>query len=402
VLRRPGVALAFALVAAPLPGAACSPRSAVGQSGFTRPLATPLPSNARGVRFYLEGKQPRPGDFVIVSRQDTRVQRVRLTSAKGTDLVRVEPVYGFKAGARYEIAYRRKHAQWTNPDRVRVDIDSTAVDTGGAYAFKLAPGPVQRVVTVPSLAGSCIEAVPVIAQEFGYALPPQLDRYAAMLEYEAWPPTADSGHASELPKSWDWRQGPSLHAGLNDQFEADPQYTPQHNAVIVPCDARFERVSLEGAIRFPEVEFASHRLARVELAMHPPGSSCTALEALTKTMQVRGAERVLRQVCAVYLDPNLSMDTNAPMPTRPDKWIWTLGFLHEEMAATCQIVTLAHVMASRRLKTTPEQIDALVATLRKSMSTATPQLSAQLRAAVAYLIATAPPHIGARFRSLVP
>lgn len=338
MLRRLLVGLsAIALTA---PGWACSPPPIRNETGFIRHDVGHLPMNARGVIFQAGLRRPKAEDFRVESAEDRRPLRLHVHALKGGAWYRVEPVGGFRAGARYRFRYLPAHAgDWSYPDQMSVAIDDVSASTAGRYAIELAPRPAHRIVLVPTSSGSCVVPSPAVLQEFSYALPPSLERYREVVAYDAsllipskkMAVTFLDGLGEEpmLYESW----GYSLGAGFSHD------YTMRKNAVVAACRSRWPRARVRGFVYFPEVEERRHPTvpAELDLSRNVDGQ-CGNLEAVLQTVAELGPERALRTRCRTPFTP-----VDGPLRSVPiDVWERQLQFFYG-MSSTCDLVALAYL-----------------------------------------------------------
>lgn len=383
--------LALGGCAALLPALACTTMREVDQSGFPRHQVTRLPENAVGVMFYSTKGTPKARDFRVESAQDKRPLKVRIRAGHGW--VRVELVGGFQAGASYQFRYLRAHDKWRYPDAVTVAIEHGAVGTAGIYAVDLAPQPIYRVVTVPSSAGACVESVPAVVREFTYSIPSQLASYGDALEYWA-------DRFTVLPirprKPQLLEVGRILEPELDDHDYRDPlpyaiaQYTNRHNAVRAACGTRHTRLSLAGAVSFPEVDDRVYRTAAVEFDIEGNvDDGCDELQALLQGMRLGTPEVVLRQYCGMELGFEFTMEGKALAELDPSQWERALSFFFG-MSPTCDMLALAQLWRGQRALPDAATVARFGAALRQGFKHNDPALRDQALHALAYLMAQMP------------
>lgn len=293
----------FLAVAVAVPALACSPAPQYEPSGFPRAEVSRLPKNALGVMFV--GKSvPLASEFRVESAEDKRPHQLRIRTLKGVDWVRVELVHGFQPGARYRFRYLPAHGEWAWPDQVTVSIDDAKVDTAGSYAIVPAAQPIHRIVHVPGSA-MCVEPLPVVAQEFTYALPASLGAYRETLAYLVERPVVPLKTKDfRRPSMIGWPTGPDIYhtpqTGFGRRGHAK-EYTAYRNAVVAPCGNSWSRVRLRAGIAFPELDDKVHRPAPVEINLaRPVEGGCGDLEVLLQTMHGRFAEKELNLVCGAH------------------------------------------------------------------------------------------------------
>lgn len=344
---------------------ACMPMKQADESGFVRSNVTHLPMNARGVIFMLMKGAPRAKDFKVTSAEDTRRLTVRVRAFEGSPWVRVEPVSGFQADARYKFRYLGKHGDWTNPDEMIVTIDRVEASSSGNYALSLAARPAYKVIVVPTSSGSCVEPSPAAVQEFTYTLPPSMERYRGSLEYGA-----DVVHASkarfrilalsDIPSLYD-NGSYSLGRGFSKQYDT------RNNAVVASCGARRRLVHLDGFVRFPELDMTVHRTPRVEVDLNRNmEGSCDQLEALLHTVNRQVPESSLRELCHGGIASTFTM-AKQPLRAVPiEEWELELSNLYR-MAPTCNLVALAYLWHNSQYDATPETLRRIGEALRAGL-----------------------------------
>jgi hypothetical protein len=314
---------------------------------------------------------------------------------------RLEPVNGFQPGARYRFRYLPPHgSNWRYPDQMSVMIDNAAAFTKGRYAIEAAPRPMHRVVIVPTSAGSCVEPTPAIVQEFTYAVPPSLAAYRDVLAYEA-ETSFEAWTVSKAGYADDWSKAPSLYVetGMSLGRGFSQEYTARNNAVIAACGARWPRVRLNAAVRFPEVDEQFYRTGPIEFDLNRNvDGQCSRLEALLQTIGAADPERVLAERCRVPFireRPLRSIDI--------DEWERSLQFFFG-MSPTCNLVALAYLWRTGQFDMQAQTLSRLGTALTQGLGWAEPEHVDEAVHALAYLVDQLPPgtHAQAARQLLTP
>lgn len=378
------------VLAASLPGWACSPPPLRDEAGFVRPQVDRLPQNARGLMFLPPSGKPRPGDFRISSVEDKRALRLRVRSVKGRAWVRLEVANGFKPGARYRFRYLPAHGNWAYPDEQSVAIDGKTLATGGRYAIALGPQPLHRMITVMTSSGSCVEPAPAVVREFTYALPPALEPYRSVLQYDAGidVPVPGMTEGPDVPLDA-WRRGVSLYQTASGSlgWDYDDTYNARSNAIVAPCGRQWPPARLHAAVSFPEIDETVYRTqdAEVDLNRNIEGK-CGRVEALVQTIAGQAPEPVIQRLCRIYLagggrTPLRAVELSA--------WVFNLEYFADGISPTCNLVALASLWHDGLPR--PQVLDRLGGALYLGMTRAMPEDRDDALHALAYLVDRLPP-----------
>jgi hypothetical protein len=377
--------VALATLVLSLPGWACSPPPQRDASGFVRHLAERLPKNARGIMFQLASGTPRASDFRVTSAEDKRALKLRVRPVNALGWVRLELAGGFQPGARYRFRYLPPHGYWVYPDEASVAIGADTVATGGQYAIELAPQPVHRMVTVTTSSGSCVEPAPAVVQEFTYTVPPALEAYRGMLQYDVTMSVSKAGMVGRPDEYLDaWKNGPSIYdmGSSSLGWGYDYTYNNHDNAVVAPCGKQWPAVRLHAAVRFPEVDESVYRTRDADVDLnHNIQGRCGRLETLLQTVDRQAPDPVLRRLCRIYLAGG------GAKPLRDvelDEWVFHLGFLANGISPTCDLVALAHLW--HPAPAGPQALDAIGLALQKGLAGAEPADRDDALHALAYLV----------------
>ena len=327
---------------------ACSPPEPALDAGFYRDNVSQLPRNARGVMFLPPSTKPKASDFKLTSPDDKRPLALRLHSLGKSGQIRLEPVGGFAPKARYTFQYLPAHERWRYPDRMSVTIDDKVVDTAGAYAIELAPQPEIRMIVVPG-SPACIEPAVALAQPFSYRIPAALLPYRAALKYGTdVAPERSPNSNKAMPGLAGWPFQPTSYYStifLPHREIIDDYYSGADDVIVAACDQPRLRGKLTGSVAFPELDDKAYRAAPVTIDLSKKVvGKCRPLDALTRTMQVYGAEKALGAVCdrTYGFDPNPS---NSAAST--DRWERALEMLYD-LSPTCTLVSLEHAISRRQ------------------------------------------------------
>lgn len=343
----------LAFVGVPGVALACTPPVPTVDAGFYRDDVQRLPSNARGVMFFLPSTTPKASDFRISSPDDKRSIELRLDVVGNDSVFRLEPVGGFAPNARYTFEYLPTHGKWRYPDRVNVEIDDVVVDTTGQYAIELAPQPEVRMLEVPG-SPACTHPVVALTQPFSYQIPAALAPYRTALEYKTTvrpEPLRGPGKQWNGEGGWPYKMV-SYHATVvwPNRYMTDDFYTGADDVIAASCGHEALRGELGGRVAFPEVDDHAYRIepVTVDLSRNVMGE-CRPLDALIRTMQAYGAERALNTFCRNVFgyDPDQSNAAESGA-----KWVRALGLL-SGLSTTCTLVKLAQVIDTRQY--TPDQ-----------------------------------------------
>jgi hypothetical protein len=232
-----------------------------------------------------------------------------------------------------------------------------------------------------------VEPAPAIVQEFTYAVPPSLGRYRDALDYEAG--TSFEGAAvSKLGYADDWSKAPGLYveAGMSLGRGFSQEYTARNNAVIAACGARWPRVRLNAAVRFPEVDEQFYRTGPIEFDLNlNVDGQCGRLEALLQTIGAADPERVLGERCRVPFirdRPLRSIDI--------EEWERSLQFFFG-MSPTCNLVALAYLWRTGQFDMQAQTLSRLGTALTQGLGSAEPEHVDETVHALAYLVDQLPP-----------
>lgn len=379
-----------ALAASPL-GHACSPPPIVQEAGFVRAHVERLPKNAKGVMFAPAPGALRASDFRVESKEDGGPLALRIRRIRNSHWVRIEPVEGFRPGARYLFRYLPAHQPWRHADSHAVAIDDAAAGTAGRYAIEPALHAVNRVLMVPTSAGSCTKPAPVVLHAFSHAVPGGLSPYRHALQYEVHHLSfASPGLNRKDPRVEEWgpASGPSLRGWM---VRSLAQPLGPHDAVIAPCGNRWNRVRLRSTVSFPELDDRRHITREVALDLsRGAGGECGELEALLQTMAAGSPEAVLREVCLSSLGPDFTMG-KVRLATIPlEDWERSLEFPFVEMAPSCNLAALAHLWRNGAQPPTPAYLDRIAAALERGYVIADAALRQQIVHSLAYLVGQLP------------
>jgi hypothetical protein len=356
------------LVAVPV--AACTPPGPREDSGFVRSKVDHLPKNARGVMFYLAGRQPKVTDVEVTSSQDKRKLTLRINRMNEDDAwVRLEPVQGFLPGARYRFRFVGKHAAWSNPDEMSVTIDNEDVSTVGDYAITLASRPAHKVIVVPTSSGSCVEPVTAVVQEFTYATPASLQRYRDILTYDAQLlPLPGAPKITSYALEWPLPV-PTLYDNGNYSLGRgfSQRYNRRNNAIVAACGPEQGRIKLVGLVGLPEVDLHAHRTPVVELDLNSNVEGrCDALDALVHSVDWRTPEPSLRELCQGSLARSFR-DFDGPLrAVEFEAWERALSFSYA-MSPTCNLVALGYLWHTGQYDARPETLHLLGTALETGM-----------------------------------
>lgn len=372
---------------AAVPVWACSPPLRRDVAGFERHDVGTLPRNARGVMFIPVSGKPASRDFVLKSDRDASPMAVRIRSMGGT-AVRVEPVHGFQAGARYTFRYVVPHGNWFYPDTMTVAIDARTVDTGGKYALVLAPRPVRRVVVIPG-SSACVEPIPAVVQEFTHTVPAALLPYAASLAYDV-QVTGSAGRPGPVPR-WGLAEPAVYSALVQLSGMENPVYDTYEDALIAQCGRRMPPIVLRGRVRFPEVDDRDHVTPSRTVELARAATVCDELDALLQTVAQRPFEQALRAVCGSQIAGFSVTGKQSLSALTPGDWAFQLEFFVDTMSPTCNLVGLAYVMHTGQFSTTPAALNSLATALRQGLPIAGPEQRDAALHALSYLVEQLPP-----------
>lgn len=380
--------LAMALLAMPFHAMACSPPPMTSDAGFYRSYATRLPKNAQGVMFFSPAGVPRASQFQLSSDSDKRTLSLRVRSIANSQLVRLEPIGGFKPGARYHFRYRSKHGAWSYPDTLSVSIDNASVDTVGHYALDLAPRLVQRIVHVPTSQGTCTKPVPVVVQAFSHRVPAALEAYRDVLDYYTVSSNVASGRQSQkepITVEWNAHSEPVIETQMSF-----PRIGQANDAVIAPCYNRWKRVRLRSAVAFPELDDQVRSIGEVELDLSRamPGE-CGELESLIQSLNAGTPDRVMREACGPSLDGRYRFGQLGLADFTIDDWERSLSFAFD-MSPTCNLVALSQLWKTAHGSPAPAFVDRIAAALRQGFAGSDAGLRSQTVHGLAYLLLQLP------------
>jgi len=386
-LSRGAIRLVLALsLAAALPGHACTPPPLVRDAGFVRAHVDHLPKNARGVVFLPASGIPRAEDFRLVSQEDSRALSVRVRRIGDGPWVRIEPAGGFQPRARYLFRYLPAHPRWRYADTQTVSIADLVVDTAGNYAIEPAPQAVNRVVTVPANA-SCTKPVPVVLQEFGYAIPPSVHPYRNVLHYDvAKLGDVDAALIRHDPIAIAWVAGdpPAIASWLS--FDKPDRRMPR-DAAIAACGNQWRSVAMRASVSFPELEDRRHHTPEVTLDLSRGASGgCEALGNLLDTLRTGAPETVMRQTCRLSLGHDFATGAAALSTIPVDDFERNLEFPVTEMTPTCELVALAHRWRGALRTPPPAFVRRIGAALQRGYAWVEPEKRAQTVHALVYLL----------------
>ncbi|WP_426106295.1 hypothetical protein [Massilia sp. TSP1-1-2] len=264
-----------------LPGAA---------DGIAAPRAFRFASAADRARFRVSS---RPLNWQAMLRAG-RLIDISAAMQAATGLVRIGPTAGFKAGARYAIAYQGPSASWRYPAKVEHAIDAAPVTmTGADYALALDGRPERKMMARPA-GGSCGYASAATVQDFHYVVPDGLKRYAGAILYfsairaDGGPTKASTPFAQLLYQS-NACDVPKLGATARGNGA---------DMILMPCDGAGGRVSIRGWAGMLEVEdtLRPSGITGVDFA-NPKGASCTGFGMLKQALASGNKERIAQAVC---------------------------------------------------------------------------------------------------------
>lgn len=360
--------------------------------GFVRHDVQHLPQNARGVMFFAPNDKLRPEDIELASKQDRRALSVRIQRLPPASWVRIEPVHGFQPGATYQFRYRRAHRAWAYPDRMTVAIDHAVATTDGAYRIDAAPRPAHRVILVPTSAGSCVEPVTAVVQEFSYALPASLKPYQDALVYDATLEAIPAAPAERLWEAWPARS-PELYVhgkySMADGFSN--KYTARRNAVVAGCAPSQPRGRLSGEVRFPELDAKSYSTPAIELDLsRNVVGTCDELSALVRTVDWKRPDASLVEICHMQSVGSYRRGEVSLAHFDVEEWEREFAFLYA-MSPTCNLVALTHLLRSGQFSTDPHVLQRLGAALATGTSRPKPQQQRATWHGLDYLVSQQPP-----------
>lgn len=385
------IVLASLMLAAASPGNACSPPARVDEAGFVRTHVGHLPRNAKGLVFLPPSGMPRAADFSVEVAGDSQALKLRVRRIGNSPWVRVEPVNGFRPGARYQFRYLPAHRPWRHPDTQAVTIDALAVDTAGRYAIEPAPRALHRVVTVPTSMGSCTKPAPVLLHAFSHAVPAGLTAYRDALEYEVHELAVEGSRIERMdPLALEWgpQSRPSLLGWMSwpDRVRHGPR-----DAVIAPCGNRWNRVRMRSSVAFPELDDRRHATREVVLDFsRGAGGECGELEALVQTMHAGSPEAVLREACRLSLGWEFSAGEISLAGIPVEHWERSLSFPYIEMGPTCDLVALAYLWRSSAREPAPADVDKIAAALQAGFAISDAARRERIVHALAYLLGQLP------------
>jgi len=380
------LALASATLAVALPGQACTPPPLSVEAGFARAHVQHLPRNAKGVVFLPLSGIPRASDFRLESVDDGRSVALRIRRIEDTPWVRIEPIGGFEPGVRYLFRYLPAHPRWRHADAQAVTIDDATVDSAGRYALALAPQTVNRVVTVPAGA-SCTKPIPVVLQEFAYAIPPALQRYQDALHYDvSFLGATTSTLARKDPMAIAWTSGdnPALLSWLswNTPYPRKPR-----DAVIAPCANQWRRVPMRARISFPELDDRRHLTREVSMDLRRAAAGeCGPLEAILQSMQAGSPDTVLRQACRLSLGFGVFGKPGRPADIPVEDFERSLEYPITEMTPTCEMIVLAQLWRGAARKPDQAFVNRVGAALQRGFAWVDGEKREQTVHALVYLL----------------
>jgi len=324
--------------------------------------------------FAPPSNKPEVSDFRITSPDDKRPLALRVHVPRDGGTIRLEPIGGFASNMHYEFTYLPAHGRWRYPDHMSVTIDDAITDTAGSYTIELAPQPEVRMIVVPG-SPACTQPEVAVTQPFSYRTPAAVAPYRAALVYgtDVRPePLPEPGNKKSELHGWPLQLA-SYYATISGPYGRglDEHYTGADDVIVASCDQRQLRGELSGSVSFPELDDQVYRVAPVQadLSGNVLGQ-CRPLDALTRTMQVYGAQKAFQAVCGRthIVDDDLKQSDIA---ARTEAWERALGFLYG-LSPTCQLVTLAHATSTRQYLPDQKTMERLGAALEEGLRRAEP------------------------------
>lgn len=225
----------------------------------------------------------REKDFILTSNNGK--EEVKLTQLSVPDLIRVEPKNGIRPGAEYMLRYTGGTKYWAYPSAIDFVIDKAS--TGPlSYGIQLKGAPQRRLLTMSDGGGSCASNQPVIAQDFRYKLPADLQPYRQAIIYR-----------SELRTTDAYSPRPLSPIACGTPAFGNTAYGDERDLVQVDCSAPIA-MRIRGQVGFLEVEDTLQTTSSLPIDLRQAsGKACHGMGMLHEALAAGDTARALDLAC---------------------------------------------------------------------------------------------------------